>query len=159
MCLCDNNSTHTVSFEVFRSLSEHEFATFYLTYFWFFFVKSQHSFPDFRYLTRFFQHYKYIYGANLRGSVFRVISGVLDGEFDSIENSSGFARLLWENWGFQMMPEKNVLNDKSVRVNIVISREKVELCLRSKMLQIHTQKVNEKSQNWQWYITSKIKWE
>ena len=85
---------HTVSFEVFRSLSEYEFATFYFTYFQFFFVKLQHSCLDFRYLTRFFQHYKSIYGANLRANVFRVISGVLDREFESVETSSGFAWLL-----------------------------------------------------------------
>ena len=72
-----------------------------------FFVKSQHSYLDFHYLTSFFQHLNAIYGANLRGSVFRVISGILDREFESVETSSGFALLPEENWGFQMMPKKN----------------------------------------------------
>ena len=47
-----------------------------------------------------------IYGANLHGIVFRLISGVLNTEFESIEISSGFARLLGENWVFSMVLEK-----------------------------------------------------
>ena len=81
-------------------------------------MKSHHSFLDFQYLTSFFPKRTAIYGANLRGSVFRLISGVLDTVFESIETFSGFARLLGENWDF-------FLNDKSIRMNIVISRKKI----------------------------------
>ena len=80
---------------------------------------------------KFFPKRTAIYGANLRGSVFRLISGVLDTEFESIETSSGFARLLGKKWGFRMVLGKKMLNDKSINMNIVISRKKVELCLRS----------------------------
>ena len=42
----------------------------------------------------------------MRGIVFRIKSRILDREFESIETSSGFAGLLGENWGFQIMSEK-----------------------------------------------------
>jgi hypothetical protein len=40
--------------------------------------------------------------------VFRVISGILDREFEIVETSSRFALLLEENWGFQMIIKKIV---------------------------------------------------
>ena len=42
----------------------------------------------------------------MRGSVFRIISRILDREFESIETSSEFAGPLGENWDFQIMSEK-----------------------------------------------------
>ena len=58
----------------------------------------------------------------MHGSVFRIIFRILAREFSSVETSSGVAQLLGENWGFQMRPEKKLLNDKSM--NVVISRKK-----------------------------------
>ena len=65
-----------------------------------------------------------IYCATVRQSVFIIISRILDREFESVETSSGFAQLLGENWGFQMISEKKLLNDKSLDMNVVISRKK-----------------------------------
>ena len=39
-----------------------------------------------------------LYGAIVRGSVFRMQFRVLSREFESIETSPGFAQLLGENW-------------------------------------------------------------
>ena len=39
-----------------------------------------------------------IHGARVRGSVFKMEFRVLAREFESIETSPGFARLLDENW-------------------------------------------------------------
>ena len=39
-----------------------------------------------------------LYGARVRGSVFRMKFRVLSREFESIETSPGFAQLLGENW-------------------------------------------------------------
>ena len=58
----------------------------------------------------------------MRGSVFRIISNILDREFESIETSSGFAQLLGENWGFQRMSDFFLSN---YEVNVVISRKKI----------------------------------
>ena len=48
-----------------------------------------------------------IYYATVCESVFRIISRILDRKFESVETSSGFAQLLGENWGFQVISEKN----------------------------------------------------
>ena len=61
----------------------------------------------------------------MHGSVFRMISSILDTEFESVETFSGFAQFLGENWDFQMMSEKKLLNYKSLEVNVVISRKKI----------------------------------
>ena len=73
-------------------------------------MKSQHSLIDFPYLTSFYQHYKsitfikakitVIYGANLLGSVFRIVFRFLAREFESVEIFPGFALFLVENWVF-----------------------------------------------------------
>ena len=39
-----------------------------------------------------------LYGARVRGSVFRMQFRILSREFESIETSPGFAQLLGENW-------------------------------------------------------------
>ena len=39
-----------------------------------------------------------LYGARVRGSVFRMKFRVFSGEFESIETSPGFAQFLGENW-------------------------------------------------------------
>ena len=39
-----------------------------------------------------------LYGARVRGNVFRMKFTVLSREFESIETSPGFAQLLGENW-------------------------------------------------------------
>ena len=62
----------------------------------------------------------------MHGSVFRMISSILDTEFESVETFSGFAQFLGENWDFQMMSEKKLLNYKSLEVNVVISRKKTD---------------------------------
>ena len=101
---------HTVGFEVFRSLSDYEFATFYFDEYLFakIFVKSQHSLIVFHYLTGFYQHYLIIkakitaiYGDNLRGSVFRIVFRTFLREFESVETSPGFAQFLGEKFDFQ----------------------------------------------------------
>ena len=96
-------------------------------------MKSQHSFLDFRHLTSLSdfalkKNAKNItasYCARVCGSVFRI----LDRELESIETSSIFARLIGENEDFQnnllveiIMFEKNLFNDKSLEMNVVISR-------------------------------------
>ena len=79
-----------------------------------FFVKVQHSYLYFHHLTIFisFEIAKWpwlfheflwktaiaSYGARVRGSVFKMKFRVLSREFESIETSPGFARLLGENW-------------------------------------------------------------
>jgi hypothetical protein len=42
-----------------------------------------------------------IYGANMRGSVFRIVFRTFFREFESIETSPGFAQLLGEKMDFQ----------------------------------------------------------
>ena len=76
-----------------------------------FFVKPQHSYLDFPHLTIFYFGkwlwllYEFlwkrsiaIYGAKMRGSVFKIVFRVLAREFESIETYPGFAQLLGENW-------------------------------------------------------------
>ena len=82
----------------------------------------------------------------MRGSVIRLISVVLDREFESVETSSGFARLLGENWVFWMVLEKTLLSNESLEMNVAISRKKLQF---HKVFYQSTQKVNEKPQNWQ----------
>ena len=109
-------------------------------------MKLQHSCLDFCYLTRFFQHCKSIYGANLRANVFRVISGVLDREFESIETSSGFAQFLGENWDFQMMSEKKFVKLQKSRSEHCDFTKKIVASIFDKKND-SKQKVNEISQN------------
>ena len=58
--------------------------------------------------------------------MFRLLCEILDREFESVETFSGFAQFLGENWDFQMMSEKKLLNYKSLEVNVVISRKKTD---------------------------------
>ena len=95
-------------------------------------VKSQPSFLDFRHLTSLsdfaLKNAKNItasYCARVCGSIFRI----LDRELESIETSSIFARLIGENEDFQnnllveiIMFEKNLFNNKSLEMNVVISQ-------------------------------------
>ena len=60
-----------------------------------------------------------IYCTTVRASVFRIVSRILHRE-----TSLGFAQCLGENQPFQMISEKNLLNDKSLDMNVVISRKK-----------------------------------
>jgi hypothetical protein len=70
------------------------------------------------------------YGARLRGSVFKIKFRVLAGQFESIQTFPGFVQLL-EKIGFKViqksiiktMFEKKLSNDKSLEVNVAISRK------------------------------------
>ena len=55
------------------------------------FIKKKFSFLNFFFLIA-------LYGAIVRGGVFRMKFRVLSREFESIETSPGFAQLLGENW-------------------------------------------------------------
>ena len=95
-------------------------------------MKSQQSFLDFCRLTIFFWHHAEkppVHCATVHGSVFRIIFIILDREFESVETSSGLAQILGENWDFQMRPEKKLLNDKSLDMNVVISGKKYDFAL------------------------------
>ena len=78
-------------------------------------MKSQHTLLDCCLLTIFFPTWPFelnkkkpyflklfvliaLYGARVRGNVFRMKFTVLSREFESIETSPGFAQLLEENW-------------------------------------------------------------
>ena len=65
-----------------------------------------------------------IYGANLRGSVFRIVFRTFLREFESVETSPGFAQLLGEKLDFQNDVGKKSLNGESLEMNAVISRKK-----------------------------------
>ena len=72
-----------------------------------------------------------IYGANMRGSVFRIVFRTFFREFESIETSPGFAQLLGEKLDFQNDVGKKSLNGESLEMNAVISRSfliKVKCC-------------------------------
>ena len=71
------------------------------------------------------------YGARMHGSVFKMDFRVLSRKFESIETSQGFALLLGENWilshikvNNQDHVAKNLSNDNSLEVNVVISHTK-----------------------------------
>ena len=66
----------------------------------------------------------------MRGSVFKMKFRVLSREFESIETFPGFAQLLGENWveshkkyNNQDHIGKNLSNDKSLEVYVVISQK------------------------------------
>ena len=65
-----------------------------------------------------------IYGARVRGSVFRIVFRLLIREFESVETSPGFAQLLGEKLDFQNDVGKKSLNGESLEMNAVISRKK-----------------------------------
>jgi hypothetical protein len=72
-----------------------------------------------------------IYGANMRGHVFRIVFRKNFREFESIETSPGFAQLLGEKLDFQNDVGKKSLNGESLEMNAVISRSfliKVKCC-------------------------------
>ena len=68
----------------------------------------------------------------MHGSVFKKEFRVLSREFESIDTSPGFAQLLRENLvsshnkiNNQNHVGKNLSNDKSLEVNVAISRKKL----------------------------------
>ena len=65
-----------------------------------------------------------IYGARVRGSVFRIVFRLLIREFESVETSPGFAQLLGEKLDFQNDVGKKSLNGESLEMNAVNSRKK-----------------------------------
>ena len=100
-----NLKLHTVSLQVFHSLS------FSVTLTWTgFFFREITIFISRLLLNDFFSGSMLkkapIYYATVCESVFRIISRILDRKFESVETSSGFAQLLGENWGFQVISEK-----------------------------------------------------
>jgi hypothetical protein len=65
-----------------------------------------------------------IYGANLRGSVFRIVFRTFLREFESVETSPGFAQLLGEKLDFQNDVGKKLLYGEILEMNAVISHKK-----------------------------------
>ena len=85
-------------------------------------MKSQCSFTRIPHLASFYEYVSEfvhllnqliaIYGASVRGSVFRGLFFILAGEFESVETSPGFASLGSKAANRFMLLEKKMLNDK-----------------------------------------------
>ena len=61
----------------------------------------------------------------MRGNAFRKTFRTLSREFESIETSPGFARLLGEKINKQEYIGKNLSNDKSLEVYVAMSQKKL----------------------------------